>query len=106
MLNNGREWAGVFIASVVVIAYVGIGFASVLVFLFTGTEIKFPDDWKSAMLSLASAAMGYLIGKSRGDSTTTQSPVVETAETVTVNPARPVNPVATLAVQGVPPIKQ
>jgi len=85
MLNNGKEWAGVFIACIVVAAYIGIGFVTVVATVLFGVDGKFPPDWSSAMLSLASAALGFLIGKQgTGTGIITQSPVVENVENVNV----------------------
>jgi hypothetical protein len=58
-----REFAGVLTAFLVVLSYVGIGYATALVQAIFGVSLALPDDWRSAMLSLASAALGYLIGK-------------------------------------------
>lgn len=58
-----REYAGVLIASIVVISYIAIGFSAMFSQIVFGVEVKQPEDWRSAMLSLASAALGYLIGK-------------------------------------------
>lgn len=58
-----REYAGVLIAFLVVIAYVGIGFVQTAAIVFLGKEVLMPPDWMAAMLSLASAGLGYLIGK-------------------------------------------
>jgi hypothetical protein len=58
-----REYAGVMTAFLVVIAYVGIGFVQVAAVLTHGSSVELPGDWMAAMLSLASAALGFLIGK-------------------------------------------
>jgi len=58
-----REYAGVLTAFLTVIAFVLIGFAQMLAELFLGSKITAPPDWMAAMLSLASAALGFLIGK-------------------------------------------
>jgi len=58
-----REYAGVLTAFIVVVSYVGIGFSTMAAQLIFGVEVSLPEDWRSAMLSLASAALGYLIGK-------------------------------------------
>jgi len=58
-----REFAGVLTAFLVVLSYVGIGYATAIVQAIFGISLALPDDWRSAMLSLASAALGYLIGK-------------------------------------------
>jgi hypothetical protein len=90
MEQNSREKVGVHVAAFIVIAFVAIGFAYVAVYVLAGTKIEFPPDWNAAMLSLASAALGYLIGK---QSTSPSSPV-----TVTTDPDE-----APLKVQAVPP---
>ena len=58
-----REYAGVLTAFLVVISYVGIGFVQTAVVVTTATPLEMPKDWMAAMLSLASAALGFLIGK-------------------------------------------
>lgn len=58
-----KEYAGVLTAFLVVLSYVGIGFVQTAVVVTTGGDVKLPPDWMAAMLSLASAALGYLIGK-------------------------------------------
>lgn len=60
---NFREYAGTLTAVVIVIAFIGIGFVQVGVVVWRGTPVTVPGDWMAAMLSLASAALGYLIGK-------------------------------------------
>jgi hypothetical protein len=68
-----REYAGVMTAFMVVLAYVTIGFVSMISGLLGLGPVSAPADWSAAMLSLASAAMGFLIGKQVGlpDSSTT-----------------------------------
>jgi hypothetical protein len=44
-------------------SYVAIGFIQISVQVTTGTPITVTGDWSAAMLSLASAALGFLIGK-------------------------------------------
>lgn len=58
-----KEYAGVLTAFIVVIAYVSIGFLAMSAEVFLGIKVVPPGDWSSALLSLSSAAMGYLIGK-------------------------------------------
>lgn len=58
-----KEGVGVLVAAVVVFAYIGIGFVQVGTLVTMGSEVKMPPDWMAAMLSLASAALGFLIGK-------------------------------------------
>lgn len=62
-----KEYAGVMTAFLVVLAYVGIGFVQTAVTVTTGTSVSLPGDWMAAMLSLSSAALGYLIGKQPSD---------------------------------------
>lgn len=91
MLNQGKEVAGVLIASIIVLAYIGIGFISVITQSFLGVEAKFPPDWSSAMLSLASAALGFLIGKvnsgTQGSGIVTQTVLADDVATTTTSPA-------------------
>lgn len=60
---NFREYAGTLTAFIICISYIAIGFVQIAVSVFHGASITIPGDWMSAMLSLASAALGYLIGK-------------------------------------------
>jgi hypothetical protein len=60
---NFREYAGVLTAFIVVMAFVAIGFVTMAITLFSGKSVPVPGDWMAAMLSLASAAIGFLIGK-------------------------------------------
>lgn len=76
MDTNRRERVGVYIAAFIVIAYVGVGPAHLFMVLFRGAGITFPSDWTASMLSLASAAFGYLVGKQ----TTGGAPVPVTTE--------------------------
>lgn len=58
-----REYAGALVAFIVVMAFVAIGFVSMAITVFNDKTIAVPGDWMAAMLSLASAALGFLIGK-------------------------------------------
>lgn len=58
-----KERAGVLTAFLVVISFVVIGFAQMAAFVVLGVEVKVPGDWSAAMLSLSSAALGFLIGQ-------------------------------------------
>lgn len=66
--NRFKENAGVATAMLVVGAFVGIGYSKIVEALVTGRGIEVPDDWMAAMLSLASAAIGYLFGRGRSSS--------------------------------------
>jgi hypothetical protein len=57
-----REYAGILIAFVVVASFIGIGFTGMLTQVLLDKVIEIPPDWMAAMLSLASAALGFLIG--------------------------------------------
>lgn len=72
--GNFRESAGVLTAFLVVLAYVGIGFVQTAAVVFLGQAVQMPPDWMAAMLSLASAALGFLIGKQIGPDTPVQPP--------------------------------
>lgn len=72
--RNFKEGAGVLTAFLVVLSYVGIGFVQTAAVVFLGQEVKMPPDWMAAMLSLASAALGFLIGKQIGPDPATQQP--------------------------------
>lgn len=61
-----KDAAGVAMAFIVVLSYVGIGFVQTAAAVLLGVEVKMPPDWMAAMLSLASAALGFLIGKQAG----------------------------------------
>lgn len=58
-----KEGAGVLCAFLVVLAFVAIGFATMTCKVVLGIDVTVPGDWSAAMLSLASAALGFLIGK-------------------------------------------
>jgi hypothetical protein len=77
MDTNPRERVGVLVAAFIVIAFIAIGFVHVTTYIVTGTKIDFPPDWNAAMLSLASAALGFLIGK---QTTSSSTPVTVTTD--------------------------
>lgn len=66
-----REWAGVVAALIAVVAFVNIGYALILIEVLTGLKVSPPEAWASGMISLSSAALGFLIGKqsTAGDAT-------------------------------------
>lgn len=90
--SNFREYAGALCAFIIVMAFVAIGFVVMAIVVTTGTSVTVPGDWMAAMLSLASAALGFLIGKQTtspntatvtvpvGDTVTTATKVTSTAE--------------------------
>lgn len=63
MEHNKRERVGIYVAAFIVLAYTAVGFVHVSIVIVNGPGVVFPNDWLASMLSLASAAMGYLIGK-------------------------------------------
>lgn len=79
--TNFREYAGTMCAFIVVMAFVAIGFVSMALIILHGTSIPVPGDWMAAMLSLASAALGFLIGKQTTGTPSVTVPV--TAPTTT-----------------------
>lgn len=97
---NFREYAGALIAFIIVIAFVSIGFVQLAIVVFHGTSVPAPQDWMAAMLSLASAALGFLIGKQ-----TTGQPAQQlvASPNVALQPAPPPSLPPTIAVEPVPP---
>lgn len=61
-----RDAAGVFTAFIVVASFVAIGFIEMIAEIAFGIVINIDAGWMAAMLSLASAAFGFLIGKRSG----------------------------------------
>ena len=79
-----REYAGVLCAFVVVTAFIATGFLQMASEAVFGIKVTAPPDWSAAMLSLASAALGFLIGKqSTGPTANGDSlpPVMESVRT-------------------------
>jgi hypothetical protein len=58
-----REYAGVLLAFIIVIGFMMIGFLIMLSSIWMDKAVEAPPDWSAAMLSLASAGLGFLIGK-------------------------------------------
>lgn len=58
-----RDAAGIFAAFLIVAAFVASGPIETFLTATTGVQIALPEWWRVAMVSLASAAFGYLIGK-------------------------------------------
>lgn len=58
-----KDAAGSITAFIVVLSFIAIGFVQGLGNAAFGATITMPESWSAAMLSLASAALGYLIGK-------------------------------------------
>ena len=89
--SHFKESAGVLCAFIVVMAFIAIGFLQMTGKVLFGVEVTMSEAWGAAMLSLASAALGFLIGKD-----TSNSPVSTTGQ----SPSDPayVTPVATPAV--------
>jgi hypothetical protein len=70
-----REIAGIITAMIVVLLFSGLGIIQVGVFLMTGTNITFDPDYKTALLGLASMALGFLVGSQSDNKTNTGKPV-------------------------------
>lgn len=60
-----REVAGLITAFVIVASFVAIGFMDFFSHAWFGvdSEVEFDAGWMAAMLSLASTAFGYMVGK-------------------------------------------
>jgi hypothetical protein len=115
---NGKEWAAVIVASFVVIAFVAAGFTQAVFSAVYGKPIVFGSDWFAAMLSLSSAAVGWLMGKKQDNGPGVQSAIDtsnieavnisqtsrQTPGTTTTTVTTPPAPVATKPVQP-PPIR-
>lgn len=95
-VENIRERVGVLVAALAVICFIISGPAAMIATILQDKPMGFPDDWKSAMLSLASAAFGYLVGKQSTGSSSASSavsvPVADpgsTSTTVTTSTDKP-----------------
>ena len=75
--NNWKDYAGIAVCSVTVLAFIAIGFI-IMAAKTAGVDINPPGDWMAAMLSLASTALGWLAGqKGSRESESIPSPPVE-----------------------------
>jgi hypothetical protein len=81
-----REIAGIITAMIVVLLFSGLGIIQVAVFLMTGTSIAFDPDYKTALLGLASMALGFLVGSQSDNKTNTSkyAPTPTTTYTSTI----------------------
>lgn len=88
-----REYAGVLAAFIVVMAFVAIGFLQMAANVLLEKVVSIPESWMAAMLSLASAAIGFLIGK-QSSGTVLAPPTVNASPdaTITVSPGGPAMP--------------
>jgi hypothetical protein len=103
---NGKEWAAVIVASFVVIAFVVAGFTQAIFGAVYGTPIQFGSDWFAAMLSLSSAAVGWLMGKKQDNGPGAQSTIdTNNVETVNVNSRTVAATPPPVARTPVPPVK-
>lgn len=82
---NFREYAGVLCAFIVVMMFGSVGFIQLAIVVFHGSPVSVPGDWSASMLSLAAAAMGFLIGKQTNgqNSAPVSVPVGDTVSTTT-----------------------
>lgn len=63
-----RDAVGVFSALIIIVAFVLSGFVEYYTPIFIKeVDANIPGDWKAAMLSMASMALGYLFGKDTPD---------------------------------------
>lgn len=63
-----RDAASVITAFIVVVSFIMIGFFDLIAqAIFNKTHVEIDEGWMAAMLSLASAAFGYLVGKRKSD---------------------------------------
>lgn len=86
---NFREYAGALIAFIICLAFIAIGFTTMAINVFHGATVQVPGDWMAAMLSLASAALGFLIGKQTTSPSTTTITATPATVTTTVTPETP-----------------
>lgn len=103
---NGREWAAIIIASFIVIAFVVAGFVQALMSAIYGVTVSFGSDWFAAMLSLSSAAVGWLMGKRPNEAqhpATSSMIDTQTVDSVNINTtAKPTQVTATVAQRPAP----
>lgn len=69
-----KDIAGSLVAFVVVVSYAAIGFAAMGAKVLLNVEVTPPEVWTSGLSSLASAALGYLIGRNDVPATPTYVP--------------------------------
>lgn len=101
-----KEGAGVLCAFIVVLSYVAMGFVQIAVEATLGVKVTVPGDWGAAMLSLASAALGFLVGK-RDKSDTAPSEALIQAALESSPPPKIVQPIVVQPVteaSGQPPL--
>lgn len=60
---NFREYAGVLTATLIIAAYILLGFLQLLLPVFTGTTVTLDQAWNASMLGLVGGSLGFLIGK-------------------------------------------
>ena len=60
--NNWKDYAGIAVCSITVLAFIAIGFI-IMAAKTAGVDVAPPGDWMAAMLSLASTALGWLAGQ-------------------------------------------
>ncbi len=88
-----RERAGVFAALLIICSYIAMGPIEAVGSAVWGSPIRFSEGWAAAMNALASAAVGFLIGKQTTNAPAVSVPVTDAAKvTATVQPADPAGP--------------
>lgn len=71
-----RDIAGALIAFTVVSAYLAVGFVVILVKVVSGVDVAPQEAWMAGLSSLASAGLGYLIGRNDAPVYVGPSPVL------------------------------
>lgn len=85
-----REWAGVIAALIAVVAFINYGYVLILIEVFFDKKVSANEAWSSGLISLSSAALGFLIGKQ----TTAVPSSSDTTISAPTPPAAPLSPVA------------
>ena len=56
-----RDYTGILVCAIIVIASIGVGFVQVGIKVFFGVEVTFDPSWLANLSSMASMALGALI---------------------------------------------
>jgi hypothetical protein len=77
-----REIAGIITAMIVVLLFAGLGIIQVVVNVITGINVQFDPDYKTALLGLASMALGFLVGSQSDNKSQRQLKAVTTGTVI------------------------
>lgn len=80
-----RAVAGALTAFMVVMMYSAIGFVLMIIKVVTGIDIQSDPAWTTGMSTLASAALGYLIGHQVGAAGRTPTETPEPQDVIVTN---------------------